>query len=104
MPAMKILGALLAALLLAPAAHADTTDQQYLGALATYRLGCGQGVFTCPDGDADMIQIGQQICHAIGNGSAETSVAAQLLRLTPGLGADQSMQLVHTAERSYCPR
>lgn len=101
---MKILGGLLlaAGVLSAPAAYADTIDQQYLDTLATYQLGCGQGAFDCPDGDSTMIQMGHAICHELDT-RTELSVAAQIMRSKAGFGHDQATELMGAAEQSYCP-
>lgn len=99
---MKTLGGLILALLLAPAAHADSGDQQYLDTLTTQGVGCNHG-FDCPDGDQTMIEIGHAICKEILSGTPDVSVEAQIMRKKPGFGSDQAASLVGTAEQFYCP-
>jgi hypothetical protein len=102
--AMRLLAGLaLVAMLLAAPAHANSGDQQYLDTLTTYQLGCRQGAFDCPDGDSTMIQMGHAICHELLGGRTEVSVAAQVMRTKAGFGRDQAIELISTAEQSYCP-
>jgi hypothetical protein len=103
MSGMKILGGLLlAAVLFAAPAHADSSDQSYIDTLTTSGVGCHHG-FDCADGDQTMVQIGHAICKELDSGRTDVSVEAQIMRSKPGFGSDQAAALVAAAQQFYCP-
>lgn len=91
-----------ASVVAASPASADAGDDQYLSALEDSGLGCGQGPFACPTGDADMIQIGHSICRQLRSNS-QLAVAQAILRGKPGMPPGQAVALVSAAKAAYCP-
>jgi Protein of unknown function (DUF732) len=91
-----------ASVVAASPASADSGDAQYLAALKASELGCGQGPFDCPTGDADMIQIGHSICRQL-RGNSQMAIAQAILRVKPGMPPGQAVALVSAAKAAYCP-
>ena len=52
---VSIVVAAAASLAFVGVAGADTDDENYLNLINASGLGCGQGPFSCPTGDSDMI-------------------------------------------------
>jgi hypothetical protein len=92
----------LASAVAAAPAWADSNDDQYLAALHASGLGCGEGPFECPTGDADMIQIGHSICRQL-RGNSQVSIAQAILRSKPGMPTEQAVKLVSASKAAYCP-
>jgi hypothetical protein len=92
-----------AALAFAGQAGADTNDDNYLGLINASGLGCGQGPFSCPNGDSDMVQIGRAICRQLTHGNSSLSVSQQILRQKPGVQPEMVVRLVAAAKSAYCP-
>jgi hypothetical protein len=101
---VSIVVAVAAALAFACPAGADTdpSDQAYLDLLNANGLGCGQGPFACPTGDADLVQIGKSICRQLTHGNSSLAVAQQIIRQKPGVPQDTIVKFVAAAKSSYC--
>ena len=100
---ISIVVAAAASLVFAGVARADTEDDNYLNLINTSGLGCGQGPFTCPTGDSDMVQIGRAICRQLTHGNSSLAVSKQILRQKPGVQPDVVARLVAIAKTAYCP-
>jgi hypothetical protein len=92
-----------ASLAFAGMAGADTEDENYLNLLNASGLGCGQGPFSCPTGDSDMIQIGRAICRQLTHGNSAMAVSQAIIRQKPGVQPDMVVRLVAVAKTAYCP-
>src|ERR1700709_1089822 len=90
--------AVVAALLAATPATADSNDDQFIKVLNANGLGCGQGAFTCAIGDSDMVSVGHAICRQVRGGNSELSVEQAILRAKPGLQPAQALKLVPASE------
>jgi hypothetical protein len=86
----------------APAA-ADANDDHFLELLNANGLGCGQGPFTCPIGDSDMIRMGRTICRQMRGANSKLSITQAIIRAKPGIQPAQAVTLVAVAEAAYCP-
>jgi uncharacterized protein DUF732 len=95
--------ALVASLAFAGTAGADAGDQQYLNLVNAAGLGCGQGPFDCPNGDASMIAIGRSICKQLGRGNSTLSIEQLIMRQKPAMQPDAVVSLVTAAKTAYCP-
>jgi hypothetical protein len=96
--------AAIAALGLATApAHADANDDSYIQQLNAAELGCGQGPFTCVNGDSDMIAVGHSVCRLMRGGNSQLSVMRELVRVKPGLTPEKAGTLLGIAKTNYCP-
>jgi len=84
-------------------ADTDADDQAYLNLINASGLGCGQGPFSCPTGDSDMIQIGRAICRQLTHGNSSLAVSQAILRQKPGVQPDMVVRLVAIAKTAYCP-
>jgi hypothetical protein len=100
---VPIVAAVAASLAFAGVAGADTADDNYLNLVNTSGLGCGQGPFTCPTGDSDMIQIGRAICRQLTHGNSSIAVSQAIMRQKPGVQPDMVVRLVAIAKTAYCP-
>ena len=100
---VSIVVATAASLAFAGPAGADAADENYLKLINSNGLGCGQGPFTCPTGDSDMIQIGHAICKQLTHGNSSLSVSQAILRQKPGVQPDMVVRLVAAAKTAYCP-
>ncbi|HVQ49649.1 MAG TPA: DUF732 domain-containing protein [Mycobacterium sp.] len=102
---VSIVVAAAASLAFAFPAGADTAadDQAYLNLINASGLGCGQGPFSCPTGDSDMIQIGRAICRQLTHGNSSMAVSQAIMRQKPGVQPDMVVRLVAIAKASYCP-
>lgn len=99
----SIVGAVLAATLaFAGTASADAGDDQYMNLINAAGLGCGQGPFDCPNGDASMIAIGRSICKQLGRGNSTLSIEQLIMRQKPGMQPDAVVHLVTAAKTAYC--
>lgn len=98
----------------APAARADTNDEQFINTLTLHEMGCTRVSFlNCGSGgEQDLIDIGKEICAARRKTHwSESDAIAQLMRVAAKAGgADafpftQSMAttFVQAAETAYCP-
>lgn len=94
--------ALVAALTFASPATADAADQGYLDALNANGLACGRGPFACPNGDADLVQMGRSICRQLTRGNSVLSVQKLLLRQRPDVPPPSIAVLVGAAKAAYC--
>ena len=102
---VSIVVAAAASLAFACPAGADTAadDQAYVNLINANGLGCGQGPFSCPNGDSDMVQIGRAICRQLTHGNSSLAVSQAILRQKPGVQPDVVVRLVAAAKTSYCP-
>ena len=92
-----------ASLAFAGLAGADTDDENYLNLINASGLGCGQGPFSCPTGDSDMIRIGRAICRQLTHGNSSLAVSQAIIRQKPGVQPDMVVRLVAIAKTAYCP-
>jgi hypothetical protein len=92
-----------ASLAFAGLAGADTDDDNFLNMINSSGLGCGQGPFSCPTGDSDMIQIGRAICRQLTHGNSSLAVSQAIIRQKPGVQPDMVVRLVAAAKTAYCP-
>ena len=101
----SVVVAVAAMLALAGSAGADTdaADHSYLNLINASGLGCGQGPFSCPTGDSDMIQIGRAICRQLTHGNSSQAVSQAIIRQKPGVQPDMVVRLVAVAKAAYCP-
>jgi hypothetical protein len=90
-----------ASVVAASPASADSNDDQFIAALESSGLGCGQGPFECTTGDADMIQIGHSICRQL-RGNSQLAVAQAIMRGKPGMPPEQAVKLVSLSKGAYC--
>jgi hypothetical protein len=100
---VSIVVAAAASLAFAGAAGADSVDQSYLDLINANGLGCGQGPFSCPNGDSDMVQIGRSICRQLTHGNSSLAVSQAILRQKPGVQPDMVVRLVAASKTAYCP-
>ena len=100
---VPIVVAAAASLVFGGVAGADTADDNYLSLINASGLGCGQGPFSCPTGDSDMVQIGRAICRQLTHGNSSLAVSKQILRQKPGVQPDVVARLVAIAKTAYCP-
>jgi hypothetical protein len=100
---VSIVVAAAASLAFAGVAGATTEDDNYLNLINASGLGCGQGPFSCPTGDSDMIQVGRAICRQLTHGNSSLAVSQAILRQKPGVQPDMVVRLVAAAKASYCP-
>ncbi len=95
--------AMAASLAFAGLAGADTDDENYLNLINASGLGCGQGPFSCPTGDSDMIQIGRAICRQLTHGNSSLAVSKAIIHQKPGVQPDMVVRLIAIAKSAYCP-
>ena len=95
--------AMAAAMLAAGPAAADASDDHFLELLNANGLGCGQGPFTCPIGDSDMIRMGRTICRQLRGANSKLSITQAIIRAKPGIQPAQAVTLVAVSEAAYCP-
>jgi Protein of unknown function (DUF732) len=100
---VSIVVAVVASLAFVAVAGADTDDENYLKLINASGLGCGQGPFSCPTGDSDMIQIGRAICRQLTHGNSSLAVSQAIIRQKPGVQPDMVVRLVAIAKTAYCP-
>ena len=100
---VSIVVAVVASLAFVAVAGADTDDENYLNLINASGLGCGQGPFSCPTGDSDMIQIGRAICRQLTHGNSSLAVSQAIIRQKPGVQPDMVVRLVAIAKTAYCP-
>ena len=100
---LSIAVAAVASLAFVAVAGADTDDENYLKLINASGLGCGQGPFSCPTGDSDMIQIGRAICRQLTHGNSSLAVSQAIIRQKPGVQPDMVVRLVAIAKTAYCP-
>ena len=100
---VSIVVAVVASLAFVAVAGADTDDENYLKLINASGLGCGQGPFSCPTGDSDMIQIGRAICRQLTHGNSSLAVSQAIIRQKPGVQPDMVVRLVAAAKTAYCP-
>jgi hypothetical protein len=100
---VSIVVAMATLLAFAGLAGADTDDENYLNLINASGLGCGQGPFSCPTGDSDMIQIGRAICRQLTHGNSSLAVSQAIIRQKPGVQPDMVVRLVAVAKTAYCP-
>jgi Protein of unknown function (DUF732) len=100
---VSIVVAAAASLAFVGVAGADTDDENYLNLINASGLGCGQGPFSCPTGDSDMIQIGRAICRQLTHGNSSLAVSQAIIRQKPGVQPDMVVRLVAIAKTAYCP-
>ena len=100
---VSIVVAVVASLAFVAVAGADTDDENYLKLINASGLGCGQGPFSCPTGDSDMIQIGRAICRQLTHGNSSLAVSQAIIRQKPGVQPDMVVRLVAIAKNAYCP-
>ncbi len=100
---VSIVVAAAASLAFVGVAGADTNDENYLNLINASGLGCGQGPFSCPTGDSDMIQIGRAICRQLTHGNSSLAVSQAIIRQKPGVQPDMVVRLVAIAKTAYCP-
>ncbi len=100
---VSIVVAMAASLAFAGLAGADTNDENYLNLINASGLGCGQGPFSCLNGDSDMVQIGRAICRQLTHGNSSLAVSQQIIRQKPGVQPDMVVRLVAAAKTAYCP-
>jgi hypothetical protein len=100
---VSIVVAAAASLAFVGVAVADTNDDNYLNLINASGLGCGQGPFSCPTGDSDMIQIGRAICRQLTHGNSSLAVTQAIIRQKPGMQPDMVVRLVAIAKTAYCP-
>ena len=100
---VSIVVAVAASLAFVAVAGADTDDENYLNLINASGLGCGQGPFSCPTGDSDMIQIGRAICRQLTHGNSSLAVSQAIIRQKPGVQPDMVVRLVAIAKTAYCP-
>src|SRR4029078_9084649 len=100
---VSIVLAVVASLAFVAVAGADTDDENYLKLINASGLGCGQGPFSCPTGDSDMIQIGRAHCRQITHMHSSLAVSQAIIGKKPGVQPDMVVRLVAIAKTAYCP-
>jgi hypothetical protein len=95
---MKIqatLAALALSIIVAPLAHADSQDDQYLSALAGLNINTTSA--------AQLIAAGHAWCDAMGNPNPGAILGLQAQLLGAGVPYGQTPQVEIAAGRAYCP-
>ena len=86
----------LTSLLIVSAAHADTADDQYLGALQQQGIGFGT-----PEG---AIGIGHHVCGALAGGMEPADISANIAGANSRIDRHTALVIVVDAATSYCPQ
>jgi hypothetical protein len=82
--------------LTASAAHADTTDDHYLGALQQQGVGFGT-----PQG---AIGIAHHVCDALDGGMEPNDISSNIAAANSGIDRHTALVIVVDAAASYCPQ
>jgi hypothetical protein len=86
----------LAAIVTAGTAHADTADDQYLGALGAQGIGFGS-----PQG---AIGIAHHVCEALDGGMEPSDISANIAGANPHIDRHTGLVIVVDAASAYCPQ
>ncbi|OCB46080.1 DUF732 domain-containing protein [Mycobacterium parascrofulaceum] len=84
-----------AGIALAVPAHADDTDDAFLGSL-------NSAGFTYND-PGQVIQAGHYVCSAAGGGTAMADIATAMVSKAPALSQEKAEKFTAIAASAYCP-